>query len=55
MKTLGELIDELDRRIDRYTQHILDTDRMPSICDQEKHRRAELVSLRNFLTEPEPR
>ena len=50
MKTIGEVIDELDRRIEAYTAQALNPDRLNTFRDNDLHRRAELMSVKLFLT-----
>jgi hypothetical protein len=55
MKTIGQILDRIDELTAKYESKILNPDRAPYLCDQERHRRQELLALRKFiLDEKEP-
>jgi hypothetical protein len=51
MKTLGQVVDEIDRRVDLCTSNALNPDRDQWLRNRDLQRREELLSLRKFLTE----
>jgi hypothetical protein len=50
MKSVGQIIDELDKRIEHYTECVLNPARNPAFREEDLQRRDELVNVRKFIT-----
>ena len=53
MKTVGQIIDEIERRIEGLTEKALNPDRSPVMRDTELHIRRHMVELLGFVTSDE--
>ena len=51
MKTVGQIIDHLDKQIEHLTENALNPDRAPHVREQEIVLRKGLVMIRKFITD----
>jgi hypothetical protein len=53
VKTVGQIIDQIDSIIDTATKHALNPDRAPALREEALHVRRSMIALRDYATDNE--